>query len=47
MNYAYENPGEFGGKNRFIPVDPIVIDNLLENHEGAIAVQFFPDWVEM
>lgn len=45
MNYAWANPSEFGGEDQHIAVNTRVIDNVLQDHHGAIATQFFPAWV--
>lgn len=45
MNYAFENPAEFNGTNNYVPIDPLIIDDLMEGHDGAEACKFFPDWV--
>lgn len=45
MTEAYDFPElHGGGKNRLIPVDPSVVDQLLAGHEGKEATAFYPDW---
>ncbi|KAG9026898.1 hypothetical protein FS837_004469, partial [Tulasnella sp. UAMH 9824] len=37
MNYAFENPAEFNGTNNYVPIDPLIIDDLMVGHDGAEA----------
>lgn len=45
--YTYSFPEQFGGEDQLVRGDMNLIDQIMENHQGKAAMEFFPAWFDV